>query len=249
MNEHPSVNPNFVISTSTPAKNLVVTMVKIVAGGFVAVTILALLLPSTNRGRGAARRTQCKNNLKQIALALHNYESVYHELPPAYTVNEHGLPLHSWRTLILPYLDQQALYDSIDLTKPWDDPVNALPRATIVGAYYCPSMSRPAGHTTYCAVSKPESCLLPSRSHSTPYGRSAPGEKWMVIEVMPEQSRHWMSPIDAGEEFILALNSETKMAHPGGTHVACADGTVQFVSASMPVDERRSHLSSTESQN
>ena len=67
---------------------------------------------------------QCANNLKQIALALRNYESVYHALPPAYTVDAEGKPLHSWRTLILPYLEQQALYDKIDLSKPWDDPAN-----------------------------------------------------------------------------------------------------------------------------
>ena len=45
----------------------------------------------------------CVNNLKQIALALHNYEEVYKVLPPAYTVDAQGRPLHSWRTLILPY--------------------------------------------------------------------------------------------------------------------------------------------------
>src|SRR5262245_5872973 len=97
-------------------------------GGFLNVVIVlgigavvvALLLPAQRRGREAARRTQCKNNLKLIALALHQYEADYHALPPAYTVDRYGNPLHSWRTLILPYLDQQALYNSIDLSKAWD---------------------------------------------------------------------------------------------------------------------------------
>ena len=65
------------------------------------------------------------NNLKQIALALLNYEQAHHALPPAYTVDAQGRPLHSWRTLILPYLDQESLYQTIDLSKPWNDPANA----------------------------------------------------------------------------------------------------------------------------
>jgi type II secretory pathway pseudopilin PulG len=87
--------------------------------------VVAMLLPSVRRARPAARRSQCKNNLKQIGLALYNYEADYHAFPPAYTVDADGKPLHSWRTLILPYLDQQPLYARIDLSKPWDDPANA----------------------------------------------------------------------------------------------------------------------------
>src|SRR5204863_3233790 len=71
--------------------------------------LIALLLPPVSRGREGARRSQCKNNLKQIALALRQYEAEYHALPPAYTVDADGKPLHSWRTLILPYLDQVPL--------------------------------------------------------------------------------------------------------------------------------------------
>ena len=62
--------------------------------------LVALLLPAVRTAREPARRLQCANNLKQIAIALQNYESVYHALPPAYTVDTNGKPLHSWRTLI-----------------------------------------------------------------------------------------------------------------------------------------------------
>jgi hypothetical protein len=67
--------------------------------------LICLLLPAVRSARGPARRAQCGNNLKQIALALLTYETVYHALPPAYTVDADGKPLHSWRTLILPYLE------------------------------------------------------------------------------------------------------------------------------------------------
>src|SRR6266436_3697522 len=65
--------------------------------------LAALLIPVRRTGvREAARRAQCSNNLKNIATALKEYESVYHCLPPAYTVDAAGKPLHSWRTLLLP---------------------------------------------------------------------------------------------------------------------------------------------------
>ena len=89
------------------------------------VLLIALLLPAVRTAGPAARRAQCTNNLKQIALALHNYEQEHKALPPAYTVDATGRPLHSWRTLILPYLEQESLYRSIDLSKPWDDRSNA----------------------------------------------------------------------------------------------------------------------------
>ncbi|MEL7264459.1 MAG: DUF1559 domain-containing protein [Planctomycetota bacterium] len=67
----------------------------------------------------------CSNNVKQIGLGLANYHASWNSFPPAYTVDANGNRLHSWRTLILPYVEQQPLYDRIDLTKPWDDPAHA----------------------------------------------------------------------------------------------------------------------------
>ena len=87
------------------------------------VVLIALMLPAMRSAREPARRTQCRYNLKQIGLALHEYEQAFGVLPPAYTVDAEGKRLQSWRVLILPYLDQAALYKLIDLTKPWDDPV------------------------------------------------------------------------------------------------------------------------------
>src|SRR5260370_743998 len=72
----------------------------VVCGG----VVIALLLPQTS-SREPARRSQCKNNLKQIGLALHNYHDVYGSFPPAYFVDASGKPMHSWRVLILPFLD------------------------------------------------------------------------------------------------------------------------------------------------
>src|SRR5262245_16452317 len=104
---------------------MLVNVLKVLGILFLIAVAISLCLPPVTRGREAARRTQCKNNLKQILLALTNYELEYQALPPAHTTDANGNPLHSWRTLILPYLDQRQLYESIDLSKPWNDPINA----------------------------------------------------------------------------------------------------------------------------
>src|SRR5215831_16651108 len=119
--------------------------------------LLALFLPNYRGGapRESARRMQCYNNLRNIVIALHSYESTYGCLPPAYTVDANGKPLHSWRTLILPFIDQQPLYNQIDFSKPWDDPANRTASETRLKLYECPSSTAGKGHTTYLAVVAP----------------------------------------------------------------------------------------------
>jgi len=78
--------------------------------------LVSLLLPAVQQAREAARRSQCQNNLKQIGLALHNYEGVYKRFPPGNLggtgqCNDDGL---AWSYCILPYIDQQNLFDQID---------------------------------------------------------------------------------------------------------------------------------------
>jgi prepilin-type N-terminal cleavage/methylation domain-containing protein len=111
--------------------------------------IIAFLLPLRRGGAvRVARRTQCVNNMKQIALALCQYEGAYGCLPPVYTTDSTGRPIHSWRALILPYLDQKALYDSIDFTKPWDDPANDNARGSTVPVCRCPEATEACNTTT-----------------------------------------------------------------------------------------------------
>ncbi|WP_013630822.1 DUF1559 domain-containing protein [Rubinisphaera brasiliensis] len=81
--------------------------------------LVALLLPAVQQAREAARRSSCKNNLKQLALAIHNYHDVHGVIPPGYYagVNEIGTSWNyrriSWMPSVLPYLEQSALYESV----------------------------------------------------------------------------------------------------------------------------------------
>lgn len=72
---------------------------------------------------GASDRTRTQNNLKQIGLAIHNYHDTFNQMPMD-VLDATGKPILSWRVQILPYLEQDNLFRQIDMTKPWDDPVN-----------------------------------------------------------------------------------------------------------------------------
>jgi type II secretory pathway pseudopilin PulG len=205
--------------------------------------LVALLLPPVHRGREAARHSQCKNNLKQIALALHNYEAEYHALPPAYTVDAEGKPLHSWRTLVLPYLDQLPLYNRIDLSKPWDDPANAEACNSVIPVFRCPSTICPQNHTTYLASVASIGCFRLTDPRLLSEITDGLSETLMVIEVLPEQSVPWMSPQDADEALVMRIGPESKLAHVGGTHAALCDGRIRFLSAAMPAATRRALIS------
>ncbi|MCY2967101.1 MAG: DUF1559 domain-containing protein, partial [Planctomycetota bacterium] len=112
--------------------------------------LVALLLPAVQMAREAARRTQCKNNLRQMGLALASYESIHLVLPPSSTSqidfgvwspNPKQYHLHSWATFLLPQLDQTPLYQQIDFRVSALAPVNTAAGIVQIPVYRCPSYS------------------------------------------------------------------------------------------------------------
>ncbi|MEI8019225.1 MAG: DUF1559 domain-containing protein, partial [Schlesneria sp.] len=87
--------------------------------------LIALLLPAVQQAREAARRTQCKNNLKQIGLALHNYHDTYKLFPAAHLNDVEGEPKLSWRVSILPFLGEAGRYNAYQFDDAWDSPLNS----------------------------------------------------------------------------------------------------------------------------
>ena len=102
----------------------------------------ASLIDSASRpARQAAIRSQCVNNEKQIGLAIHNYIARHDSFPPAYTRDKAGKPLLSWRVLILPYIEQDALYKEFHLDESWDSPHNRALISKMPATYRCPGES------------------------------------------------------------------------------------------------------------
>lgn len=102
--------------------------------------LIALLLPAVQQAREAARRTQCKNNLKQIGLALHNYHETHGQFPMGATRTRQGL---SWHVSILPQIDQAPRFAQFDMEAPgdtFDSGTNRpLCRDGEIAAWLCPS--------------------------------------------------------------------------------------------------------------
>ena len=192
--------------------------------------VVALLLPVT-RGpsREAARRMQCCNNLKQISLALHNYEQQYKVLPPAFTVDADGKRMHSWRTLILPYLERMDLYEKVDFSKAWDDPANEAVRREMVSVYQCPSSKGAAGETTYLAIVGERNILRPQQGRAFAEIVDGLSNTVMVYEADTTQAVHWMSPQDSSEEVFMSSNLKSKTSHTHGRNAGMADGSIRFL--------------------
>jgi prepilin-type N-terminal cleavage/methylation domain-containing protein/prepilin-type processing-associated H-X9-DG protein len=124
------------------------TLIELLVAIAIIAVLVSLLLPAVQQAREAARRTQCKNNLKQIGLALQNYHSSFNMLPPGYVAGA-GYPATtngwSWCALLLPQLDQTPLYDSINFNVPVEHPSNQAAVAMKLPAFVCPTDQIGAG--------------------------------------------------------------------------------------------------------
>jgi len=116
--------------------------------------LVGLLMPAVQQAREAAYRTQCTNNMKQIALALHLYHDTNKSLPPSRMPREGP----AWAWVILPYLEQQNLYNLWPVGKPYSAIV-ALKVNMAVPTYFCPSRRDPNTGTSGLAFTQRNDCL------------------------------------------------------------------------------------------
>jgi len=124
---------NGAVTKSRPGFTLVELLVVISIIGVLA----GLLLPAVQMARESARRTQCLNNLKNIGLSIHNFESAHRTLPAGSEARK-GTE-HAWSTQILPYMEQSSVYQGLDLKAVWDAPSNLQTTLTNISIYRCPS--------------------------------------------------------------------------------------------------------------
>ena len=210
---------------------------RLLAVAAVLVAAVILLLPVSRGGvREAAQRSQCAHNLKSIGRAIDAYSREHGALPPPFSVDAEGHPLHSWRVLLLPYLDEGAA-GAIDVEQRWDDPAAAAAVAT-AAPYRCPSLQAPAGKTTYHLVVSPEGLVRSDRSATREEAASADRNTILVIEVPEGRAVPWMGGGDDGVEVLMGSDEG---CHAGGVMALFADGSVHFLHiGSLPLDVRRS---------
>jgi len=192
---------------------------------------LLLLLPALDQRRGGyPTRADCKINLKQIGLSLHNYHEAWGAFPPAYIADENGRPMHSWRVLLLPFLEQQDLYDQYDFNEPWDSPHNSQLAEQGSRFYGCLTRKRATGSsdvtTDYVAIVGPGAAFEEDVSRPIADFKDGPGDTVMVVE-LGASDIHWMEPRDV--EVRNVLPKPAAEHHGDGTHILFVDGRVRFL--------------------
>ncbi|MEZ6072102.1 MAG: DUF1559 domain-containing protein [Pirellulales bacterium] len=107
--------------------------------------LVALLLPAVQAARDAARRSACQNNLKQIGLAMHGYHNVHKSLPYTNQMPYDSAPGATWGAMLLPFVEQQAVYDQFDFSVHMGHPNNAKIVTEVVPVFICPGAAYGSG--------------------------------------------------------------------------------------------------------
>jgi hypothetical protein len=211
--------------------------------------LVALMIPVVQSMRENARRMTCSSSPKQLAVAFHNYHDKYGSFPPAYSVDENGKPLHSWRVLILPFIDQKELYGKIRLDEPWDSPYNSQFHKQCPRYFFsCPSREKERldGLAHYQMVigpdtisAAPDGIKLSDISHHS--------ETFLFIEASVPVP--WMSPQDLPQSALAngVVSSRPQRGKPvvqgigsphrNGAYVSMIDAYCPFLSTDTPPEK------------
>ncbi len=214
-----------------------------------------------NAVNAARSLSQSRNQLKQIGLAMHNFHDVYRVFPPAVIYGPDGRPWHSWRVLVLPFIEQQGLYERYKFDEPWDGPNNSKLLSEMPEIYRDPIHDDTLGHFTHYAAVSGKGTIFPSvgikmdekqiakpLAHITS-DNGATGMRQifdgtsntlMVGTVSPENTIPWMKPEDINVDAMLpGLGEKGNFAAPYGTRTRPAtlflfsDGSVRVISTSI----------------
>ena len=211
---------------------------------------ISLLVPAVEAADGAFKRNECVLKISVITAAITAYRAEHGTLPPAFTVDENGKPLQSWRVLILPYLgdDAKALYEKIRLDEPWDSEYNAAFHAQVPDVFRCPSATDlKEGETIYSVLLGDEGLFDESGvGKDLKETVSLPGrDVWRQFFVV-ERSKPvcWMAPDQELKIADFTVDEKTDMKnfyenrrHVGGMNYSNPGGSGRFVSEADRYEE------------
>ncbi len=189
--------------------------------------MIATLLPAVQKVRTRASEMTSINNLKQIALAMHNYHDVNRNFPPQASLDKSGKPLLSWRVHLLPYLEQDGLYRQFHLDEPWDSAHNRKLIDRMPKVYASPlSLHIEEGKTTYL-VPVAKDTIFPPWGKGTRISEITDGTSntIMIVEAADSHAVIWTKPddLDVNAKNSVAGLKDGRRSFP----VAMADGSVR----------------------
>lgn len=194
---------------------------------------VGLLLPAVQAAREAARRMQSSNNLKQLALAMHNFESTFRAFPATAGVDENGKPLISWRVAILPFIEQQQLYEKFHLDEPWDSEHNIKLLEQMPDTFRHPSRATRPGYTVYQAPISEHSLLRETEPTTLAQITDGTSNTIMLIETSAEAAVPWTKPEDYR---IDEADPKKNLFSNGITQAAFGDGSVRPLAESIDIE-------------
>ena len=194
---------------------------------------IGMLLPAVSKVREAAQRTNSMNNLKQIALAMHNYNSTYNDFPAAAICDKKtGKPLLSWRVTILPYIEEEALYKQFKMDEPWDSEHNLKLAKNMPKVYFHPKANKPGDNKTHYRLFYGKGAAF-ELNKPTQIINITDGLSNTIMAVEAEESVVWTNPNDLAFDPTKALPK--MLSIDGKFSAAYCDGSVRTFK--MPIDQ------------
>jgi hypothetical protein len=196
-----------------------------------AIGLAGWIVHAIGTAREAARASGCCGQLGQLAFALHCYHDIHGCFPPAHVTDASGKPIHSWRVLVLPFIDGANVYAKYDLTEPWNGPNNRkLADSIYHNMWHCDSGPHMGNSpiTDYVLVTGPGTVFPDGQTTSRTDITDGPENTLLLVEIA-DSDIHWMEPRDLHVDQLMAGSNVSgrprfSSPHTRGPAVVFADG-------------------------
>ncbi len=219
--------------------------------------LIAMLLPAVQSVRESARRTTCSNNLRQIGIALSAYHSTHEEFPVGCTewrgTAKPGARQIAWSARVLPQLEQQIVFDGLELNEAFDAPANATAAATVIQTFICPrgqrgsQLSEGRGPADYGGIygeringpnNPPKGIMLHDTGVAADEIADGLSSTIIVAEDVDWPDGQWINGRNLFDQAFAinaapAFENDIRSGHQGGANSVFAGGSVHFLSETM----------------